>query len=207
MSLLQRAKKLEQKGAEVITRKKMHTERIAHLTLMLSKGEEALLEKMKAEAILQDVATETQNKIREKVETLVQMAIDAVFGDGEEFRIDFVQRRNKTEADLCLIGPGGERIPPMAGSGGGLLDVMAFALRLACHALQKPAPRRVLILDEPFRFLDKVRKDKAAEMLKVLSEKTKMQIIMVTHEDSLIDAADKLYTVRKPKRISRIKEN
>ena len=197
---------LKKKAETVLHRLEHYKEEVEELLYRIEQESETLISMEKADRIIQEVAKETQNTIKEKIEVLVQMAIDSVFGPGETFKILFTQKRGRTEAELLLIGPNGEEIPPSLSSGGGLLDIISFALRLACHAIKKPATRRVLVLDEPFRFLDKARKERAAEMLEQLSHKTGMQIIMVTHDDAFIDGADRVWRVKKPKKVSKVKE-
>ena len=46
------------------------------------------------------------------------------------------------------------------------------------------------------RFLSRDLHHKATEMLKEISEKLGLQIIMVTHSEELIEAADKVFTIR-----------
>lgn len=75
----------------------------------------------------------------------------------------------------------GQEIDPMSASGGGVIDVAAFALRLACLLLATPRPRRLLVLDEPFRFVSAKYRPKIRALLLQLSEELGVQIILVTH--------------------------
>jgi ABC-type nitrate/sulfonate/bicarbonate transport system ATPase subunit len=60
--------------------------------------------------------------------------------------------------------------------------VAALALRLACIVLAKPALKRVIIMDEPFRNLDMQNRESMRMLLEELSEDFKVQFILVTHE-------------------------
>ena len=80
--------------------------------------------------------------------------------------------------------------------GGGVVDVAALALRIAVWGLVRPAPRRVIIMDEPLRFLSEDRQESAARMLQLLAEKLELQIIMVTHEQMFISMADNTVPIR-----------
>ena len=73
---------------------------------------------------------------------------------------------------------------------------MSFALRIASYALEQ-GNDNVIILDEPFRFVSRDLVSRAGEILKVLSEKLNLQIILVTHIPELIDVADKVFEVKK----------
>jgi ABC-type sulfate/molybdate transport systems ATPase subunit len=71
----------------------------------------------------------------------------------------------------------------MSASGGGVVDVAAFALRIACLTLRKPALRKVLILDEPFRFLSAEYRPRVRSLIESLADEFGVQFIIVTHLD------------------------
>ena len=103
-----------------------------------------------------------------------------------EFKIEFEQKRGRTEAKLILERDGLILENPAEEAGGGVLDVAAFALRLACVALALPRRRRLLVLDEPFRFVNgEEYQSRIGGMLEVLAAETGMQIILVTDDDWL----------------------
>jgi len=96
-----------------------------------------------AQAFIQQVAKETQEQLRYHIEDIVQLALDAVFPGEYDFRVIFEIKRGKTEARLCFLRNGIE-IDPLTSAGGGVSDVVAFALRLAVWSLGKT--RRLIIL-------------------------------------------------------------
>lgn len=147
-----------------------------------------------ANLIAQTVAQETQKALTVHISDLVTHALQAVFDDKYEFELRFVQKRSKTEAQL-LFTRDGNPIEPMDSCGGGLVDIAAFALRLSLLMLQKER-LPLLILDEPFRFISEDLQPKAALLVKELSQKLHIQIIMVTHNESLMDVADRTFIVK-----------
>ena len=75
---------------------------------------------------------------------------------------------------------------PINSAGGGVIDVAAFGLRVASLILSKPAHRRLLVLDEPFKFVHPPeRRPRLVEMLKMLAREFQVQIIMVTGIEEL----------------------
>jgi DNA repair exonuclease SbcCD ATPase subunit len=68
----------------------------------------------------------------------------------------------------------------------------------------RPRSRNVLILDEPFGNLSVDLMPRASEMIKQISERLGLQIIMVTHAEELIQAADKTFRVNIRKGISQV---
>ena len=161
-----------------------------------------------AQIIFQTVAKATQSELSWYINDMVTAAIEAVFPEDRfQFYLEFVQRRGRTEADLFLADAKGNRIKPSDADGGGLVNVVAFALRVALWSLTKSS-RATFICDEPFVFLhSREAHTKVAELLKTISEKLQLQIIMVTGEDEsqeIIEGADKVIRVKKTKGVSTI---
>lgn len=127
-------------------------------------------------AIVLRVASETQNQLILRFETIVQSALDAIFPDEYLFKLEFVQRRGRTEVDIWL-DRNGTRMDPLDSNGGGVVDVLSIALRICCLTLSKMD--RVLILDEPFKHLRGDARDKLGGLLSILSDKLGIQVLMV----------------------------
>ncbi len=67
-----------------------------------------------------------------------------------------------------------------------MIDVAAFALRVSCLMLHRPRLNRVVIIDEPFRFVSVQYQDNVREMLEGLSKDLGIQIVFVTHNENLV---------------------
>ncbi len=149
-------------------------EELARLTKRLGGAEEA-------QKILQVVAQSIQQRAHEQIASVVTKCLEAVFDDPYEFRIIFEQKRGRTEARLAFFRGTNEIDDPLDGSGGGVVDVAAFALRLACLVLARPPLRRVLILDEPFKWVSEEYRPRVVALLHQLAEELDVQFILVTH--------------------------
>lgn len=149
---------------------------------------QALLDQEAAEQareIVQFVSEQIQQQAHQKIAGIVTRCLHTVFGDDAyEFKIIFEQKRGKTEARLVFTRDNAE-IDPLTASGGGVIDVAAFALRLTCLILSQPLRRRLLILDEPFRFLSIDYHPAMRQLLISLAEEMDMQFIIVTHTQGL----------------------
>lgn len=155
----------------------------------------ALLEE--AQAFLQKVANDTQEHLRFQIEDIVNLALETCFPGEYEFSVAFDIRAGKTEASLSFISKRtGREIDPMNASGGGVVDLTAFALRVASYALDNSCDN-VIILDEPYKCLSRDLQHRAGEILKRLAEKLHVQIIMVTHIGEMIDIGDRVFEVKK----------
>ena len=135
-----------------------------------------------AQTISQQIAQMVQQKAHERIEGVVSKCLEAVFGDAYGFKIHFERKRGRTEAKLVLLKDGHEIEDVLNSDSGGVIDVAALALRLACIVLAKPTLRRTIIMDEPFRNLDLKNREHVRILLEELAKDFKVQFIVVTHE-------------------------
>lgn len=152
----------------------------------------------KCQVIIQEVAKLTQQQIILHIEDIVNSAIDFIFPNEYEFKMDFVDKRNKTECEIYLLQKD-NKLNPITDNGGGVVDIVSFALRVSLWNLKKDKKLNTMILDEPFRFLSKGLKPQAGLLLKELSRKLKLQFIIITHDEEFINMADKIFKVKKAK--------
>ena len=92
--------------------------------------------------------------------------------------------------------------------GGGVVDVIAFALRIALWKLKTPQTRNTIILDEPFKHLrGKKEQQRSGLLLRELSNKLGIQFIIITPKNSVIEEnSDKIFVIGKSGRRSIIEE-
>jgi DNA repair exonuclease SbcCD ATPase subunit len=198
--------KLEQLKGEKANVKKEMTALRSSVVLLTNE----LSVKEKAREILREVGLKTQQNLQYHISDITSLALSAVFTDPYELKVDFVQRRNKTECDLMFVRNEKE-IDPLDSSGYGAVDIASFALRIASWSLKIPHTRPVIILDEPMRFLSQDRQVYASKMIKELSDKLGLQFLIVTHEDVLAEHADRVFVVEMTKKgnnkISKIRQS
>lgn len=138
---------------------------------------------VQAQSLIASMAKEVQQQVHKRISAVVSSCLAAVFDDPYELKIDFEQKRGRTEARLKFSRDGND-VSPMDASGGGAVDVAAFALRAACLVLHRPRLRRLLVLDEPFKFVSEGFQPAIRSMLEQISRDLKIQIIMVTHNEA-----------------------
>ena len=139
----------------------------------------------KAQTILQCASEQIQRQAHKRIASTVTTCMQFVFGDSYSFCIKFERKRGKTQANLQLQKDGNIIPDPANEDSGGVLDVAAFALRLSCLFLHKPTLKKMLALDEPFRFVSAQYLPRVRELLEKLSREFGCQIIMVTHIEEL----------------------
>lgn len=151
----------------------------------------------KARFVLAEVTRLTQAQLKGYIESLVTLAIQSVYDEDLRFVVEFDYKRNKAEVSFWVKeGEDGEMFIPKDEMGGGLVDVISFALRVVLWSLQRPESRPVLILDEPFPAAG-VLTNRCGEMVKEISDKLELQIVLVTHNPDLIEIADRVWRVEK----------
>jgi len=166
------------------------------------------LEKRSASAerlsiIAQEMARQTMEGLKFHIENIVTAALHAVFPDPPSFVANFEKVRNQIECHLKFQYKNKE-YNPIESDGGGALDVASLALRLTYWSLKKNRP--TFILDEPFKYVSVDLQEKCAEMIKMLSERMGVQIIMVSHLPNINITADKEYRVEMKDGRSVVKE-
>jgi len=154
--------------------------------------------------IITTVAENTQKRIEYHISNLVTMALASVFPEPYEFNLRFVQRRNKTEADLIFTKDGNETDDILNVGGGGVADVASLALRISLWSIKKNRP--VFLLDESAKFLhNPIYQEKFSEMIKEVSQKLGLQILMISDQPNIIKHADKVITIENKKGVSNAK--
>ncbi len=168
-------------------------------------------ELLESQEVIQEVARQTQNEVRIHITDIVNLAIDSIPFEKrpDYFDVDFVTRRNQTECDLFFI-ENEVKMNPVLSSGGGLLDIVSFALQIACWSLQSKNKSNTIILDEPFKNINDPEKklnlmESVCEMVRKISEKLNIQFIIVGMNNDFYDIADRVFENTIENEVSNIK--
>lgn len=154
---------------------------------------------VKAKWLLTEVQRQTQETFKSKVEELVTMAIKSVYEDREfGFELIFEDKRNQMEVRPVVYEVIDGRKDVFEDieneMGGGIVDIISFALRIVLWSLEKPRSRNIIILDEPMKNMGDLV-IMGGNMLKEVAHKLGFQLIIVTHDPVLIDIADRSFHV------------
>lgn len=197
-----RLKEVDQKYQQAKAERDVLKKTLSETETNLEDAKTELTNALAAREIIRIVALKTQEQLEYRISGLVTLALDTLF-PGYTFEMKFEERRNKTECDLIFLKDGKNKIYDVLNQdGGGLADIGSFSLRLAVWSIRKN--RRLLVLDEPFKFLSVDLQDKCSELVRQLSEELGIQIIMVSHLPQIISNADKIINVEQTKGISKI---
>lgn len=106
---------------------------------------------------------------RQTIEKLVTSALQMVFQADHVFHVDYDERGDRAEADFAVSSTyGGDRMvrnDPRESRGGGIIDVISLALRVALLETARPVMEGPLILDEPGKHVSEQHVRQVAEFL------------------------------------------
>lgn len=150
--------------------------------------------------VLRALAELKREEMRLKVENLVTYGLRSVFKEHLTFRIVAGERAKQSTMELKVVSNvNGQEVETdiVNAHGGGLVQVIALLLRIVILLFSRPAPAKVLILDESLAHLSREYLEPAAELLASLSKRLGLQILMVTHSPEFEEAADRIYSFSK----------
>lgn len=164
----------------------------------------------KAQLLLQNASIEARDKGREQIQAVVTHALQFVFGPEVSFEVELYETSGRPQAEFYMVTDvAGEpiRTKPLEANGGGVVDIIALALRIAVLQIHdSPVIAGPIILDEPGKHVSAEYIDKMASLLQEMSTYFGRQIIMVTHQDYLAQIADRSVKVAKVGRYSMIED-
>lgn len=192
---LDKAKKryFEQKG-----RKEQLEEQKKSIETQLQKAFEIIEVLEQVRILLQKTSDYAREQSRQRIESLVTNCLQFIFDPSMEFKIEMNEVRGRPEAEFFVVSNiNGDIIKtkPQEARGGGVVDIISLALRLAmlqCSSLDIDGP---IILDEPAKHVSDEYIVQVAEFLKQVSLKFNRQVIMVTHNRHLSEIADRAFRV------------
>ena len=154
---------------------------------------------IKARWVLSEVARLTQEQFKDRVESLVTMAVQSVFDRPFGFELIFERKRNKLECKPVVYEMvGNNKVmyeDPKDDVGGSAIDIISFALRIVLWHLEKPSSRNVILLDEPMKNMGRLV-GLGGQVLREISHRLNLQLIIVTHDVSLMEIGDRVYEVK-----------
>ncbi len=151
------------------------------------------------QALFTRVSDYARVQLKQRVEETVTAALQAVFAtDAIRFEISMHEVGGKPTADWSVVSRYADMEiaqQPEDGRGGGVVDVVSLALRLALMELSRPKPGGPLLLDEVGKHVSSEYAPNMAEFVKQYARKTGRQVLLITHQSALAEVADKAFRV------------
>ncbi|KKN84423.1 hypothetical protein LCGC14_0288850 [marine sediment metagenome] len=173
----------------------------------LLEGQKAKLDNQKAAAleqedvqakaliVLQSLEKTWRGHYEKALAALGGQGINAVFTDAEyEVLLESTIKRGVASLDIILVKDG-KRVRLKGGTGGSVVQVLAYLLRHFMTTSQHPEWRRLEALDEPFSMVATEQRPALCQLVKEITERLGFQLIFSSHEDEVLDAADVAYLV------------
>lgn len=152
----------------------------------------------KVSILLQKTSEFARNQAKIQVESLVSNCLQYIFENNMEFSIEIEELYGKPSAEFYVITKDGDMLiktKPEQSRGGGVIDIISLALRIAFLQIHKPKIEGPLILDEPAKHVSEDFIFNVADFLKKASEMFNRQIIIVTHNNHLSAIGSNTYKV------------
>lgn len=177
----------------------------------ISLNKRQIIRHEKALEIVKQVGLMTQKQLEYHLTEQASLAMEAVFDDPYQLKVEFQEKRGKTEVEI-LFKRRDMEFPPIGSAGGGAIDVASLALRIAYWAMRQDKKiRPLLLLDEPFSQLKGEEANRRAlAIIQEISNQLGLQIIMVSDErvsrEDIIANSDQIFQVSQDKNgVSRVK--
>lgn len=149
--------------------------------------------------LFQKASDHARQQAKQQLEHTVTSALRMVFGHMFTFEIELSEPGKSPSAEFYVVTEWeGSKIrnKPQDARGGGVIDIVSLALRVALILIMKPTVDGPLILDEPGKHVSKDFVVPMIDFLKSISETFGRQIILVTHNNDLTESADQVFHVR-----------
>jgi DNA repair exonuclease SbcCD ATPase subunit len=151
----------------------------------------------KVVGILNSFADARQEAVQSKIEALVTHGLQTIFDDSLTFHVVSETKSRRVETRFVVRSRVGEQEVEtglLDARGGGVAAVAGFLLRLIV-VLLRPDVRPFLLLDESFSMVSEEYEPRLVDFVKELTEKTPVQIVLVTHKavEDWSAAADKIH--------------
>jgi exonuclease SbcC len=149
-----------------------------------------------------DLRAELRRRNVESLEAMLNEIFDLVYRNDSYARIEL-----SGEYELTVYQKDGETLEPEQLSGGERalfnLSLRCAIYRLLAEGIEGAAPMPPLILDEPTVFLDSGHVSQLVELVRAMRDYGVEQILVVSHDDELVGAAEDLVSVSKDARTNR----
>jgi len=167
-----------------------------------------LLEKVRV--LLQKASEYAREQSKQQIESLVSNCLQFIFDSAIEFKIEINDMRGRPEAEFYVISSSNGEVvktKPQDSRGGGVVDVVSLAIRIAMIQYSSMNINGPIILDEPAKHVSDEYIVQVAEFLKQVSSMFKRQVIIITHNKHLNEIADKSFYVDIQDGVSKVIEN
>lgn len=174
----------------LLTRGKELQEEVAHLTDLVEDLDKVTI-------LLNSMGEDRQQKAQQTIEELVTRGLQTIFDETLSFHIVQTTRGKSVQVDFVVrttLQGRAIETPVMDARGGGLAATIGYLLRLVVLLLTRGQRQDTLmVLDETFAHVSAEYLPAVRDFVREVVDKTGVQHIIVTHQEELVDGADRVY--------------
>lgn len=159
-------------------------------------------------AFLNAYADDRQAVVQSQIEAIVSTGLRTIFGEDLTLRLVTRQVGRRPELDFVLVSQNGAETLETSildARGGGVAAVAGFLIQ-AVLVLLTPGLRPVLFLDEVFAQVSTEYLPPLSAFIKELTDRTALQVVLVTHSDEFREDADRQYRFFQVEGVTRVVE-
>lgn len=179
-------------------------ENIQHLKSSVTASTQAI-------ELMSQVSLTAREQAKQHLEMIVTEALKFISNDEYRFVIELGETGGKPSCEFFVeseVNGIVSRQKPESACGGGFVDIISTTLRYAyLEIFSDPVLKnRVMILDEPGKMISEQASARFSEFIKYLGENFDRQTIMITHNENLMNSADKTLFVSNYQGVSKVIE-
>lgn len=136
------------------------------------------------------------NKSRGELEKVVNQALEYIFFDKQyEFKIEMSDERGQKSMDFVILdlSEGGLELDVRSGVGAGIRTIISFVIHF--YYLLRSDSLLCLFIDEGYSQISTDYIERFFTFIKTLAKKKDFILVLISHDDRIIQYADKYYFV------------
>ncbi len=143
-----------------------------------------------AQEVLERLEETWAGQYEKKLGAIGSMGLNAVFPRNHyEVLLEHTTKRGTANLDIILVKDD-KRVRLKGGSGGSIVQLLAYLLRHLTTVSPHPPLRLLEVLDEPFSMIAQAQRPALCALMRDITERLGFQLLFSSHEDELLDAAD-----------------
>lgn len=173
------------------------------LKKLFEENEDLLL----VDSLLKQTADFSREQASMQIKSIVTSCLKLVFNNNMEFEIELSESRGRNSAEFFILEKQDDKeykYKLQDSRGGGVIDILSLALRLAFLLKYSPNVEGPLILDEPAKHVSDEYIFNVSDFIKKISEEFDKQIILISHNEHISSIGNKGYRISKENMISKI---
>lgn len=192
MNIEDRLEKLSRIVTQERTKKEVKGEEILKLQLLINEKQADSRVLLQVAEVFKNLGGESQESLMDKLQKFVTFGLQSIFGISYSF-VPVVDSGGKDVAVDFYVKTEDVQGRVVDAKGGGVAEVVSMLIQIFFMRVLRDEFSQVLILDTPMTHISNRYREKVSALLKQLSEKLNMQIVLLTNTKEFAEHADMAY--------------